>query len=417
VDVRVIAATNRNIEEEIRAGRFGADLFHRLNVTRLHIPPLRERSEEVPLFIVHFLERYQNELRRKGLRLSDEVKRALLNYDWPGNVRQLAHEMYRLVLRAGDQEVIGTEHLSQEVRDGVGAPSTPAVATGVGNNEAHGEPEGRKIVQACLEKIKIDSDSGRIIQITGSDKSTRAASEHMDLISLDDPDAGKHTKALIWFGVEREEFGAELSTLSPWTVFIDRLAEMADSALLRLKMHQIQNEAAETRNLATYVVTSHTVFHQIANMVRDIANPISSLMEAAGAGALNADQEIIDLINLSDESAAKLLDFAFTLMNVNKMDTHHPCLLLRVIKESRDLFDFGLKNNQISLDVNIAEDLNIDVLFNVAFLVIANLLSNAKDAISKRGGKIWIEAENVGDMIHCYVMNADFHGGKLIHIF
>jgi signal transduction histidine kinase len=230
---------------------------------------------------------------------------------------------------------------------------------------------------------------------------------------LDDPGADNHTvisiylpltRARIWFGVEREEFGAELSTLSPWTMFPERIAELADSALLRLRMQQIQNEAAETRNLATYVVTSHTVFHQIANMVRDIANPISSLKDAADADALNTDG-IADLINLSNESAAKLLDFAFTFMNVNKMDTRRPCSLLRVIKESRELFDSGLKSNQISLYANIPEDLVIDVPFNIAAMAITNLLSNAKDAIGRRGGKIQIEAEYVGDMIHCYVIN------------
>jgi signal transduction histidine kinase len=281
------------------------------------------------------------------------------------------------------------------------------VATGVGSNEVHGEPKYREIVEACLA-------SEPIIQFTGSDKETKMAPQNIDLIHLDDPNAGKHTvisvylphtQARIWFGVEREEFGAELSTLSPWAVFIDRLGEIADSALLRLEMQQMQNEAAETRNLATYVVTSHTVFHQIANMVRDIVNPISSIKEAVAAGALKASHDVIDLINLSDESAAKLLDFAFTFMNVNKMDTHRPCSLLDAIEKSKDLLDFSLKSNQISLDVNIAEDLTLDVPFNVAFLAIANILSNAKDAIGKRGGKIRIEAEDAGDMIQCYVMN------------
>lgn len=287
-------------------------------------------------------------------------------------------------------------------------------ATDAENNEVYGEPEGKKIVQACQEKVKFDPESGRVIQTSPSVEVVNTVFKDVSLILLGDSDAGKHTvisaylpntRARIWFGVERKEFGAELSTLSPWNVFIGRIAELADSALLRLKMQQMQNEAAETRNLATYVVTSHTLFHQIANMVRDIANPISSLKEAAKAGILNSDQDINDLISLSHESATKLLDFAFTFMNVNKMDTRRPCSLLRVIKESRELFDFTLKSNQISLDVRIPEDLILDVPFNIASLAIANILSNAKDAIGKRGGKIRIEAENMGDMIHCYVIN------------
>jgi len=122
-------------------------------------------------------------------------------------------------------------------------------------------------------------------------------------------------------------------------------------------------------------------------------------------GKLKASDDVIDLIKLSYASADKLLEFAQLFMNVNKMDTQKPCSLLKAINESKNLFDFGLKSNQISLNVNIAEDLSIDVPFNVALLAIANLISNARDAIGKRGGNIWIEAENAGDMIHCYVMN------------
>jgi hydrogenase-4 transcriptional activator len=125
-DVRVVAATNRDLEEEVRAGRFRADLFYRLNGVRLHIPPLRERREEIPLFIIHFLKRYQQEtereeqkpkeIRRRELRLSDDVIQALLDYDWPGNVRQLENEIRQLVLRSWNDEVIGAEFLSPELR-------------------------------------------------------------------------------------------------------------------------------------------------------------------------------------------------------------------------------------------------------------------------------------------------------------
>jgi DNA-binding NtrC family response regulator len=128
-NVRVIAATNRNLEEEVRAGRFRTDLFHRLNTLRFHIPPLRERRKEIPYLVTHFLEGYQQETGRKGLKLSDATMKALCNFDWPGNVRQLENEMRRLVLRSSNHEVIGPERLSSEVRDGAGSPSIPIVAT------------------------------------------------------------------------------------------------------------------------------------------------------------------------------------------------------------------------------------------------------------------------------------------------
>src|SRR5262249_35953691 len=92
VDVRVIAATNRNLEEEVRAGRFRADLYYRLNPYRLHIPPLRERREEIPYLVAHFLERYQKQFQREGLSLSEAAMKAVCNFDWPGNIRQLENE-------------------------------------------------------------------------------------------------------------------------------------------------------------------------------------------------------------------------------------------------------------------------------------------------------------------------------------
>lgn len=296
------------------------------------------------------------------------------------------------------------------------------VATGVGNqDEVYGEPLHQKIVQFCLEKTPVDFVDENNTQSWFFVSNANTASKYIDLIQLDDPELGKHTimsvflphtNARIWFGVERKGFGPELSTLSPWTVFIERLAEMADSALLRLENQQMQlenqqmlNEAAETRSLATYVVTSHTVFHQIQNMVRDLANPISTLKEMVDAGVLGAIQEKKDLIDMIDKSAERLQEFASAFMNVNKMDTHRPCTLQEVIVESKELFDVSLKNNRISLDVELPNDLKIDIPFNVAFLAISNLLSNAKDAIGKRGGKIRIEAEAAGDLIYCSVIN------------
>jgi len=126
-DVRVIAATSRNLEWDVHLGRFRADLYERLNLLRLHVPPLRERREEIPLLIAHFLDRYQQEEHRQGLRLDDEVMELLLGYDWPRNVRQLANEVHRLALRSGNGEVIGAERLSPEIRaNACPTPSPPA---------------------------------------------------------------------------------------------------------------------------------------------------------------------------------------------------------------------------------------------------------------------------------------------------
>jgi hydrogenase-4 transcriptional activator len=115
-DVRIIAATNRDLEEEVKTGRFRADLFERLHVIRLHIPPLRERREEIPLLVQYFLERFKKEVGREELLLSEQVYQILIDYDWPRNVRELANEVYRLVILAKNGEVIGAERLSPSIQ-------------------------------------------------------------------------------------------------------------------------------------------------------------------------------------------------------------------------------------------------------------------------------------------------------------
>ena len=115
VDVRVVAATNANLEALVREGRFREDLYYRLNVVKLTIPPLRERREEIPLLMDHFLERCQKEGSKSGIRFSDTAKEYLLLYDWPGNVRELANEMRRTVALAESGAVLMPEHLSPRI--------------------------------------------------------------------------------------------------------------------------------------------------------------------------------------------------------------------------------------------------------------------------------------------------------------
>src|SRR3954463_6837517 len=96
VDVRVVAATNLSLEDEIMAGRFRDDLYYRLNVVPIYLPPLRERRDDIPTLARFFLKRYSDENRRDAPELTDAMLRALLEYDWPGNVRELENYMERL---------------------------------------------------------------------------------------------------------------------------------------------------------------------------------------------------------------------------------------------------------------------------------------------------------------------------------
>jgi Nif-specific regulatory protein len=105
VDVRTIAATHRQLENAIMEGAFRQDLYYRLNVVPIHLPPLRERREDISLLIEHFLEKFNNENNKK-VRLSNEVIQLLIHYDWPGNVRELENCIERLVVLAEEDESV-----------------------------------------------------------------------------------------------------------------------------------------------------------------------------------------------------------------------------------------------------------------------------------------------------------------------
>jgi two-component system nitrogen regulation response regulator NtrX len=123
VDVRVIAATNKDLPREIAAGRFREDLYFRLNVIPLRVPPLRERPEDVPLLAVHFVEQFSGEYGRLK-RLAPETFAVLQAYRWPGNVRELKNMMERLVILTTD-DAIGLGDLPQALRGDGETPREP----------------------------------------------------------------------------------------------------------------------------------------------------------------------------------------------------------------------------------------------------------------------------------------------------
>ena len=100
VDVRLIAATSRDLSKEIVAGRFREDLYYRLNVVPVHLPPLRERREDIPLLVEHFRNKYNARLKKSVERIDDDALAALSNYSWPGNIRELENVLERTILFA-----------------------------------------------------------------------------------------------------------------------------------------------------------------------------------------------------------------------------------------------------------------------------------------------------------------------------
>jgi DNA-binding NtrC family response regulator len=126
VDVRVIAATNARLEQLVAEGRFREDLFYRLNVVRLKLPPLRERREEIPPLVDHYLRKFAEEQKKGRLTLSDEALEYLLLYSWPGNLRQLANEVRRMVAMAEPNATLTPALLSGDIQ--ASRRTIPAVA-------------------------------------------------------------------------------------------------------------------------------------------------------------------------------------------------------------------------------------------------------------------------------------------------
>jgi two-component system response regulator HupR/HoxA len=147
VDVRVIAATNADLEADIRSGEFRQDLYYRLNVFPIALPPLRERAEDIPALADHFLRKYRTRARRAVPAVSPEALRCLRAYPFPGNVRELENEIERAVMLASDGEPIRPEHLSDRIRHGIATPASEALTL----NDAIEELKRRMIEDALRE--------------------------------------------------------------------------------------------------------------------------------------------------------------------------------------------------------------------------------------------------------------------------
>ena len=144
-DVRVLAATNRDLESEIRAGRFREDLFYRLNVIEMHIPPLRERRDEIPTLVDYFLKTANTEYRR-ALDIPASTRRLFLEYAWPGNIRELQNVVKRIV-------VLGTAAgVSEEL---AAASGKPASATSM---PMMADAQGRLDLKAIARRAARDAE-------------------------------------------------------------------------------------------------------------------------------------------------------------------------------------------------------------------------------------------------------------------
>jgi transcriptional regulator with PAS, ATPase and Fis domain len=154
VDVRVIASTNRDLREAVETGRFRRDLFYRLNVVHIHLPPLRDRREDIPLLAEHFLKISNEHLSKEVQGITQPAMDLLLAYTWPGNVRELSNEIERAVALSGSSRLIDDNMLSEHLRGSV--PVRPPGEVGAAEMETWSlklalEGVQRRMIKRALE--------------------------------------------------------------------------------------------------------------------------------------------------------------------------------------------------------------------------------------------------------------------------
>jgi transcriptional regulator with GAF, ATPase, and Fis domain len=122
INVRIIAATNRNLEEEVEAGRFRADLYYRLNIFPISLPPLRSRREDIPVLAAHFIQKLSKKVGIKITKIGKYVFEQIMDYDWPGNIRELEHVIERSILLS-DDNILSKIYLPDRRQNGLARPS------------------------------------------------------------------------------------------------------------------------------------------------------------------------------------------------------------------------------------------------------------------------------------------------------
>jgi transcriptional regulator with PAS, ATPase and Fis domain len=155
VDVRVVAASNKDLAAEVEAGRFREDLFYRLQVIPIVMPPLRERRSDIPLLVRHFLEKHNRKRTGRPVTINEEAMVHLWEYDWPGNVRELENLLERLVILSEDG-VIAVQHLPPAIRSLISEKKIPRPTLGEGGldlNTAVEEFENR-LIEEALRRTK-----------------------------------------------------------------------------------------------------------------------------------------------------------------------------------------------------------------------------------------------------------------------
>jgi transcriptional regulator with GAF, ATPase, and Fis domain len=167
VDIRVIAATNKDLEKNVAEGKFREDLFYRLNVIPIQLPPLRERKSDMPLLVNHFIQLYNEKNRHSLSGVSPEAMDLLQNYHWPGNVRELENMIDRIVILKGEG-LVETEDLSEKVLASTPGSLHPRIQipeNGISFNTAVTEFERELILQALNRTNWVKNKAAKLLNL------------------------------------------------------------------------------------------------------------------------------------------------------------------------------------------------------------------------------------------------------------
>jgi DNA-binding NtrC family response regulator len=162
VDVRILAATNEDLKTMVDSGRFREDLYYRLNVISIPLPPLRERVEDIPLLVEHFLERYNRENGKHVQRVHADALRRMLAYPWPGNVRELENVVERGVVLSQGEE-FGVDLLPLEIQDNVSLPEVAVLPEGASFYDAVARYERQLIETALVRSGRVQKQAAALL--------------------------------------------------------------------------------------------------------------------------------------------------------------------------------------------------------------------------------------------------------------
>jgi two-component system response regulator AtoC len=180
IDVRVIAATAKDLEEEVKKGAFREDLFYRLNVLSIKIPPLRDRAEDIPLLCDHFIERFNSRLNKKIEGIAPAAMSHLLEYAWPGNVRELENMIERALVLSEDSLLL-LDHFPPELGRPIDGDQMDVLFDGHSLKVAQKLMEKRLITKALNKTGGNRTQAARLLEISHPSLLSKIKTYHIDL--------------------------------------------------------------------------------------------------------------------------------------------------------------------------------------------------------------------------------------------